>query len=141
MIKLTPWLMDELERRAAAEAPDECCGLIGSNERGIALWAAENAAASPRDSFAISPESQFGILKQMRGRGEELAGVYHSHPRSGPAPSKRDRAIAEALGQSVPGLTWVILGYPIHESCQGSGCSSCGGEGVAGAEFWVGVLA
>lgn len=149
MIELTPWLEAELERRAVAEAPEEACGLIGSKDGKIGLWSCENAAEEPLHSFMIAPASQFNILREMRKRGEELAGVYHSHPHSGPEPSQRDREIAAVLSAFAVDLTWVIVGLPMCERCLGGGeifinapkpCPACGGEGHTGAEFWAGIL-
>lgn len=162
MITLTPWLEAELERRAAAEAPEECCGLIGSKDGKIGCWAAENAAEDPLHSFMIGPATQFYLLREMKRRGEELAGVYHSHPHSGPEPSQRDREVAAVLSAFAADLTWVIIGFRPCEKCEGIGalsfslgpstlhgtdatlssenCPHCGGEGHTGAEFWAGTL-
>lgn len=130
MIELTPWLEAELERRARAEAPEECCGLIGSKDGKIGLWGAENVAGEPLHSFMISPATQFEILRQMKARGEELAGVYHSHPVTGPEPSQRDREIAAVLTALAVDLTWVIIGFSMPGDVDG------GRE----PEFWAGTL-
>lgn len=71
------------------------------------VWWAENAAEDPETSFLIDPDEQGSLLERIWARNEELVGIVHSHPRSGPEPSERDRAVAES---QPPGLTWVIVG-------------------------------
>lgn len=161
MIELTDWLTAELIRRADREVPLECCGLISRAPEAdplrpghISLWEAENAAERPETSFFITPEAQFGLLKQIALRGDVLAGVYHSHPRSGPEPSERDRAIAYPWSQ-IPGvdLTWVIVGrtpceclpvpmmggYEDNDLIPDGDCEKCGDAGFT-FEFWAGRL-
>lgn len=132
MIELSDWLRNELVQRAKAEAPQEACGLISRPKQllrpgtpRVGLWAAENIAAEPETSFLIAPEAQVSILEQMWGRGEDLAGIYHSHPRTSPEPSDRDRAIARTIEDMRPGgrepLTWIIVGLPRCPHCNGEG--------------------
>jgi proteasome lid subunit RPN8/RPN11 len=105
VIELTDWLQEELERRATAAAPEEACGLIGRGKFGLGLYAAKNVAESPTDSFVIAPTDQAAILETMERRGEQLVGLYHSHPKGDAWPSERDRAFAAEL----PPLTWIIV--------------------------------
>jgi proteasome lid subunit RPN8/RPN11 len=49
-----------------------------------------NQAASPRE-FLSEPRSMFHAEKDRRRRGLEFLAVYHSHPTSPPAPSRKDR--------------------------------------------------
>lgn len=119
MIELTDQLRAELIRRADAESPQEACGLIGGGEAGTVLYAAVNASGSPTDSFVIAPTEQLVLTKRIEADGRELVGIYHSHPHSGPEPSKRDREIARFW----PGVVWVIVG---RRPCPGEDCT--GGE-------------
>ena len=75
-----------LAEHAAAEAPNEACGLLvlrdGKAER---YEAGRNAAGSPyRFELEIDPELWF-----LEDDGYELA-VVHSHPASPPRPSRTD---------------------------------------------------
>jgi proteasome lid subunit RPN8/RPN11 len=75
-----------LVEHAAAEQPNECCGLIALRD-GIAerYIAARNAAASPyRFELDVEPEAWF-----LEDEGYELA-VFHSHLSSPPRPSRTD---------------------------------------------------
>jgi len=75
-----------LAAHAAAEAPNEACGVVvlrdGVAERYIE---GRNAAASPyRFELEVTPETWF-----LEDDGYELA-VFHSHPSSPPRPSRTD---------------------------------------------------
>lgn len=74
--------------------PNEACGLLYGTEssdeiRICRIVPVFNAAENPLSSFTLDPAS---LVKAVYGaaRGEPLIGVYHSHPRSGPRPSRRD---------------------------------------------------
>jgi proteasome lid subunit RPN8/RPN11 len=75
-----------LEEHAAAESPNEACGLLvlrdGTAERYVR---GRNAAASPyRFELDVAPETWF-----LEDDGYELA-VFHSHLSSPPRPSRTD---------------------------------------------------
>lgn len=101
----------KLLAEATARAPREACGLLGMRSgwfgSRLRLYACENVAESPTDSFIIPPLQQVDVLEQIRHRGEEFWGVFHSHPHEGAGPSERDIEFATYLGA---GLHWVIVG-------------------------------
>jgi len=75
-----------LAEHAAAEAPNEACGLVVVKD-GVAdrYVAGRNAAASPyRFELDVDPETWF-----LEDDGYELA-VFHSHLSSPPRPSRTD---------------------------------------------------
>ena len=75
-----------LVEHAAAEEPDEACGLIALRD-GVAerYIPARNAAASPyRFELDVAPETWF-----LEDEGYDLA-VFHSHLSSPPRPSRTD---------------------------------------------------
>jgi len=75
-----------LAEHAAAEAPNEACGLVVVKD-GVAdrYVAGHNAAASPyRFELDVDPETWF-----LEDDGYELA-VFHSHLSSPPRPSRTD---------------------------------------------------
>lgn len=158
MVELTDWLRAELIRRAEADTPHECCGLISRSSKAdvlapgrIFLWAAENASDRPDDAFYIPPANQLAILKAIEDNGHELVGIYHSHPKSPPTPSETDRVMAEGW----PEVTWIIVGFPVCGRCDGAGdvpgdfasdtsgglmlCPDCGGADPV-PDFWAGTL-
>jgi proteasome lid subunit RPN8/RPN11 len=81
---------------ARQEEPAECCGLIGGvDQQASSIYLLRNMAANTTTSYEAAPEDLFAAQRQMRERGEELLGIYHSHPRSAqPAPSETDVRLA-----------------------------------------------
>lgn len=160
MIELTDWLKAELVRRAEREAPLEACGVISahpgpSDRQGsrIGLWEARNAAQEPETSFVLDPAEQMRILTRIWEGGEDIVGIYHSHPHSSAKPSERDRLVARS--HLVP-VTWVIVGLGQCTTCGGAGdvpgafddytsgglmlCPACGGADPPAPDFFVGEL-
>jgi proteasome lid subunit RPN8/RPN11 len=50
-----------------------------------------NVAATPAVRYRIDPREQLAAFRSMDSAGEELVGIYHSHPASVPYPSPTDR--------------------------------------------------
>jgi proteasome lid subunit RPN8/RPN11 len=97
----------DLHDHAAAEAPNECCGIIvfrgGVAERYIP---GVNRLASPyRYELEVDPEVWF-----LEDEGAELA-VFHSHPETEPRPSRTDRERAGLWA----GRTFLIYGLKLRE--------------------------
>ena len=85
--------LDLVVAHAREAAPDECCGLLLGRGGGIAeAVRARNAADEPGTRFLIDPHDHFAAIRMARGRGLDVIGFYHSHPRSAAEPSARDRA-------------------------------------------------
>jgi [CysO sulfur-carrier protein]-S-L-cysteine hydrolase len=80
----------ELHAHAAAEAPNECCGvLVLRGGRAERYLRGVNKLASPyRYELEIDPAVWF-----LEDDGLELA-VFHSHPETEPVPSRTDRELA-----------------------------------------------
>jgi [CysO sulfur-carrier protein]-S-L-cysteine hydrolase len=80
----------ELHAHAAAEAPNECCGvLVLRDGRAERYLRGVNRLASPyRYELEIDPAVWF-----LEDDGLELA-VFHSHPETEPVPSRTDRELA-----------------------------------------------
>lgn len=81
---------------ASAVSPAECCGLVsGKGKRAQAIYRLRNVARDPLVGYEAAPEELFAAQRIMRERGEELLGIYHSHPRSlEPLPSAIDVRLA-----------------------------------------------
>ena len=103
-------LREELHAHAAAEAPNECCGVLVLRD-GIAerYLRGRNALASPyRYELEIDPSVWF-----LEDEGYELA-VFHSHPETEPIPSRTDRELAGLWS----GRPFLIYGLA-HRSLRG----------------------
>ena len=88
-------MRDEIVAHARAEAPNECCGMIGARDgQATSLYRARNAEESPL-RYVVHPQDQFRIMEDMDERGEELGAIYHSHTKSPAYPSQTDINLAE----------------------------------------------
>ncbi len=93
---LTEVQLDEIIAFAREALPCECCGVIGgSANKAQAVYPMRNVAANPQTMYEAAPEDLFAAQKTMRGRGESLIAIYHSHPNSEKAaPSETDVRLA-----------------------------------------------
>jgi proteasome lid subunit RPN8/RPN11 len=97
-----------LEEHAAAEAPNEACGLIAFRN-GVAerFLPADNEAASPY-RFQLKPRDLSDFY--LEDEGYELA-VFHSHPTESARPSRTD---IENIGLW-EGKPYFVLSRPLGE--------------------------
>lgn len=117
MIAIDPPVLEAIVAAAEASYPDEACGLL------VGRWSAAghcrlrravpsaNLAPDPSVAFEIDPALRLDLQRRLRGGGQRVVGLYHSHP-DGPArPSARDLARAWE-----PGLLWLVLSVPAGEA-------------------------
>ena len=105
-MKISRDLYDEMISHAREEAPNECCGMVGStNGEAAAVYRAENAEASPL-RFRIDPEEQLTLHNRIEDAGQVLGAIYHSHTRTEPRPSQTDINFAKLW----PDVLWIIVG-------------------------------
>src|SRR5712691_9720745 len=123
MTTVTLRQLEEIFAYARDVAPAECCGLIaGDGERASSLYPLRNVAADKIVSYEAAPEDLFAAQRQMRERGEQLLGIYHSHPRSG-AP---EPAVADVRLAYYPQAVYFIVGlagpHPVMSAFRISEC-------------------
>ncbi len=105
-MRISRALLDEIVAHAQGEAPNECCGLVGSSDgAAVRVYPATNAAASPL-RFEIDPMEQFKLNDEIETAGLELGAIYHSHTRTAPEPSQTDINFAKWW----PEVLWIIVG-------------------------------
>ena len=81
---------------ARATQPQECCGLVGGRDgEGQMIYRLRNVAPDPLVAYDGDPRELAEAQRAMRGRGEQLLAIYHSHPRqTDPVPSETDVRLA-----------------------------------------------
>lgn len=90
-IKITRPLATLLLGLAQKSPQQEICGLIGGIDgQPRTVYPVANAAPDAAQEFEMDSREQIAAFKAMRGKGESLFAVYHSHPQSPPVPSTRD---------------------------------------------------
>jgi proteasome lid subunit RPN8/RPN11 len=106
VMQISRELYEEMIAHAREEAPNECCGMVGSsNGRAVAVYRAVNAEASPL-RFRIDPEEQLTLHNRIEEAGQVLGAIYHSHTRTEPRPSQTDINFAKLW----PDVLWIIVG-------------------------------
>lgn len=105
---------------AEAAYPRECCGLLVGRREGADAVVVTRVCPSPnvteedaRDSFEVSPQLRFDLMRELGEGPERIVGHYHSHPDHPAQPSVRDLERAWE-----PDLVWLITavagGQAIH---------------------------
>jgi proteasome lid subunit RPN8/RPN11 len=112
-MRISRALLDQIVAHARAEAPNECCGMVASEDgRAVEVFRATNAAASPL-RYVVEPNDIVRITSQIEVAGWTLGAIYHSHTRSEPYPSQTDINLAFFPGteeQAWPGTLYLIVG-------------------------------
>ncbi len=94
-IELPRALANEMIRHARQGAPHEVCGVVaGENGHFTQVYVASNVAENPAVTYEMDPAEQLRIFKKIEEEGEDVAGIYHSHPASPPQPSATDLQLA-----------------------------------------------
>jgi proteasome lid subunit RPN8/RPN11 len=93
-MRIARFMLDQIVAQARDEAPNECCGVVGSRDgAAVTLYKARNAAASPL-RYELDPKELFRINEAIEYAGEEVGIIYHSHTRTAPLPSQTDINLA-----------------------------------------------
>jgi proteasome lid subunit RPN8/RPN11 len=87
-------MLDEIVAQARDEAPNECCGIVGTRDgRAVTLFKARNAKASPL-AYDIDGRDLQRIYDEIESNELQVGIIYHSHTRSDPVPSQTDINLA-----------------------------------------------
>ena len=92
-LRISAALADELLAHAAAEAPNEACGILAgslADGRATAYHPARNADASPF-VYTVHPDDLVRIVLGIEDAGQDLVAIFHSHIQSPAVPSPTDR--------------------------------------------------
>ena len=87
-------LLEEIVQHARDDMPNECCGIVASDDGGaVKVFRATNAEASPV-RYSLDPREQYRITMDIEEQGWDLGAIYHSHTRSEAYPSQTDVNLA-----------------------------------------------
>jgi [CysO sulfur-carrier protein]-S-L-cysteine hydrolase len=93
-VRFSRELLDEIIEHARHDLPNECCGIVASNDgEAVKVFRATNAEASPI-RYTLDPREQYRISIEIEEQGWELGAIYHSHTRSAAYPSQTDVNLA-----------------------------------------------
>jgi proteasome lid subunit RPN8/RPN11 len=106
-LKIARSMVGEIVAQARAEAPNECCGIVGSRDgRAVRLFKARNARASPL-AYDIDGRDLQRIYDELDRDDLQVGVIYHSHTRSDPVPSQTDINLASPF---LPDAVYLIVG-------------------------------
>lgn len=93
-MKFTQSQIDEMIAHARDDLPNECCGVIASeNDTATTVHRAINAAASPL-RYEIDSKDFLRIYNLIDDADQDVGAIYHSHTRSAAYPSQTDINLA-----------------------------------------------
>ena len=98
IIRMEYHLYDEIVRHAKVNLPEEACGLLAGKVEGECktvqkVYFLENTDHA-EDHFTMDPKEQLQAVKDMRSKGYQMLGNWHSHPSSPSRPSEEDIKLA-----------------------------------------------
>jgi proteasome lid subunit RPN8/RPN11 len=100
--------LEAMRSAAAAAYPNECCGLLAGSGLEVVtvtlVRQSANLAVNRKTEFAVDPQMQFDLMRELRGTPYHIVGHYHSHPNGILVPSSRDIA-----GAHDPNAIWIII--------------------------------
>src|SRR5690606_34735006 len=84
---------------ARARPGEEVCGLLGAKDGAFTSFhPVTNVADDRARRFLMDARGQIDAMRRMREDGEELLGIFHSHPQGPGEPSAEDLAMAAYPG-------------------------------------------
>ena len=89
---------------ARAEYPLEACGILAGKKGNVEKVYKMTNKDSSAITYIMDSREQYKVMKEMRERGFDLVGVYHSHTSSPAYPSMRDIDLA-----SYPEASYMIV--------------------------------
>jgi proteasome lid subunit RPN8/RPN11 len=110
-MRISQELFDEMVAHAVQDAPNECCGVLGTKDGdAVKLYRATNIHASPL-RYQIDDQELLRIYNDAEDSGLDMGLIYHSHTRSEPYPSQTDVNLATGWPDSL----YVIVGTSTPE--------------------------
>jgi [CysO sulfur-carrier protein]-S-L-cysteine hydrolase len=104
-LRIARSMLDEIVAQARDEAPNECCGLVGTRDgRAVTLFKARNARASPF-AYEIDSKDLLHAYNAIDDAGMDVGIIYHSHTRRDAGVSQTDINLAK-----FPDAVYLIVG-------------------------------
>jgi proteasome lid subunit RPN8/RPN11 len=104
MLRIQKKVMTAVFDHAARELPYEACGYLAEKNSLVCKHYELTNLDKSAVHFSMDPKEQFAAIKDMRGLGLKLNGVYHSHPAGPTHPSAEDIKLAHD-----PDIVYVIV--------------------------------
>jgi proteasome lid subunit RPN8/RPN11 len=103
-------MLDEIVAQAREEAPNECCGIVGSRDgEAVRLFKTRNARASPF-AYEIDSRDLLHAYNELDDAGLDVGIIYHSHTRRDAEASETDINLAR-----FPDAIYLIVGVKFDD--------------------------
>jgi proteasome lid subunit RPN8/RPN11 len=83
-------ILDAMVAHCRAEAPLECCGLLGGVSPVVSLFYPLANADRSETTYNADPAELIRAVQDLRAREAEILAIYHSHPHWPAVPSQTD---------------------------------------------------
>ena len=104
MLIIPDFIHEDMIDHALEGFPLEVCGILGGTGDTVsAIYRMVNTDAS-NEHFMMSPKEQFAVIKDLRAKGLDMLGIYHSHPETPARPSEEDIRLA-----LTPDVSYLII--------------------------------
>lgn len=90
MVYITKEVEEKILNHCRKDYPKEACGILAGKEGEITFVYPMLNTDDSSVSYFMDPHQQLSVMKDMRKRGLEMLGIYHSHPHSLAYPSAKD---------------------------------------------------
>jgi proteasome lid subunit RPN8/RPN11 len=90
-VVLAPSFQSRMADHALAHYPKECCGVVGGRKNVVSSVYPLTNSLDSSHAFQANEEELFDAVRKMRENGEEMLGIFHSHPHGPAEPSEIDR--------------------------------------------------
>ncbi len=118
---ITPFFAEEMRNHVERMQPEEACGLLpGKDGQVTAVIPVTNELHSPV-RFRMDPIEMLAVFQRMDRLGEDLLGIYHSHPKGPAVPSPTDLVefaypgVLYLIWSPLEENTWQVRGFAIEE--------------------------
>jgi proteasome lid subunit RPN8/RPN11 len=102
MLTITKTHLARILDHCLAGYPDEACGILGGKDGRVEkVYPMTNSRPGPA-YYEMDPEEQFRVMTDIRQKGLEMVGMFHSHPTAQAYPSSVDVEKAYWPGTMLP---------------------------------------
>jgi proteasome lid subunit RPN8/RPN11 len=111
MLTISTALYDQVIAHCESRYPKEACGILAGKDGVVTqVYPMTNVEDSPV-GYSMDPREQLQVEKQMRQRGQQTVGIYHSHTASDAYPSSVDVDLAIS-----PDVSYVLVSLKAREA-------------------------
>ena len=94
MIAIPKKIYDGMIEHAKKGYPNEACGILAGPANAVSEFFPMKNVDEASVSYFMDPKEQLLVFKQMRQKGIQMRGIFHSHVASEASPSQKDVRLA-----------------------------------------------